>query len=176
MQDFIIRPAVDADVPAIMAVMQQSVAALQNPDWFVPDNEAYIRAHIDGPGGFCMVAQAADGELAAYFTIKLAGAAPDALGRLLGMDETALAATAQVDSSCVAPPYRGNSLEGKLLQAAEARMQTAAAPYRHYLGTVHPANAASLNTLLHRGYHIAAENLMCYGGKLRHILRKDMER
>ena len=35
------------------------------------------------------------------------------------MSEEELNTTAQMDSCCVAPPYQGNGLEGKLQQMAE---------------------------------------------------------
>lgn len=172
--EFILRPARPADAEEIMRVMHTAMAGLKDEAWFAPDDAAYIRAHIDGPEGFCLVAEAQEAgkhPLAAYFTVKLAGTAPDALGRILHMTEKELACTAQMDSCCVAPPYQGNGLEGRLLLAAEERLK--AMPYRHYLATVHPDNAASLYTGLHRGYRIAAENVRCYGGKLRVVLQKD---
>ena len=86
--------------------------------------------------------------------------------------EEALLRTAQMDSCCVAPRYQGHHLEGRLLLAAEARLR--GTPYQHFVGTVHPDNAASLYTALHRGYRIAAANCLCYGDKLRHIVQKDV--
>ena len=171
--EFCIRPARREEVPAIMEVMHAAMAAMRHQEWFLPDDEAYIRTHIDDAGGFCLVAEAPDGGLAAYFTVKYAGLAADALGRQLGFDEEALLHTAQMDSCCVAPRYQGHHLEGLLLLAAEARLR--GTPYRHFVGTVHPDNAASLYTALHRGYRIAAANCLCYGDKLRHIVQKDVE-
>lgn len=170
--DYALRPATVGDVPAIMAVMAAARAALPVQDWFVPDDEAYIRGHIDSAAGFCLVAQAPDGTVAAYLTVKLAGAAPDALGRLVGMGVPQLMRTAQMDSCCVAPGHRGNSLEGALLLTAE-RCLRARGTARCALATVHPDNAASLYSFLHRGYCLAAAEQRCYGGKRRHILRKD---
>lgn len=171
---FLIRPAEKADVPAIMSVMRAAQAQLPVADWFVADDETYLYDHLSGPAGFCQVATTEHGQVAAYFTVKLAGTAPDALGHFLGMRVCELAATAQMDSCCVAPCYQGNSLEGKLLLSAEARLRRyPGGPWRHALGTVHPDNAASLYSFLHRGYRIAAADQLCYGGKRRHILQKD---
>ena len=173
--DFRIRPAAAADVPQILAVMDRARAALPVPEWFVADDAAYLHAHLDGPLGFCLVAETPGRSLAAYFTVKLAGTAPDALGRYLSLDDQALRQTAQMDSCCVAPPYRVHSLEGRLMQLAEQRLlDWPDRPYRHCLGTVHPDNAASLYSFLHRGYRIAAADVLCYGGKRRHILQKDL--
>ncbi len=171
---FLIRPAQQDDVSAIAAVMRAAMEQLPEPDWFVPDDEEYLCAHLAGPAGFCQVATTMDGTLAAYFTVKLAGTAPDALGHYLEMDEAGLCATAQMDSCCVAPLYQGNSLEGKLLLSAEERLRRyPGGPWKCALGTVHPDNLASLYSFLHRGYWIAAADQSCYGGKRRHILRKD---
>lgn len=98
---------------------------------------------------------------------------PDALGWQLGMSEEELNTTAQMDSCCVAPPYQGNGLEGKLLLMAEDTLR--GSRYRHLLATVHPDNAASLYTGLHRGYTIAANHVICYGDKVRDILYKELE-
>lgn len=173
--DFLLRPAVPEDLPGILQVMHAAQRALACQDWFVPDTQEYFAAHIHSKAGFCQVAQAPDGALAAYFTVKLAGEADDALGRQLGMTGAALRACAQMDSCCVAPPYRGHSLEGRLMELAEGRLQAwPGRPYRHWLGTVHPDNAPSLYSFLHRGYRIAAADVRCYGGKRRHILQKDV--
>lgn len=172
---FELRPARPADVEAIMQVMADAMANLQHPEWFVPDDAVYMAEHISGPKGFCLVAEEkTTGALAAYFTVKLAGTAPDALGWQLGMSEEELNTTAQMDSCCVAPPYQGNGLEGKLLLMAEDTLR--GSRYRHLLATVHPDNAASLYTGLHRGYTIAANHVICYGDKVRDILYKELER
>ena len=76
--DFQIRPAAAADVPQILAVMDRARAALPVPEWFVADDAAYLHAHLDGPLGFCLVAETPGRGLAAYLTVKLAGTAPDA--------------------------------------------------------------------------------------------------
>ena len=171
---FELRPARPADVEAIMQVMADAMANLQHPEWFVPDDAVYMAEHISGPKGFCLVAEEkTTGALAAYFTVKLAGTAPDALGWQLGMSEEELNTTAQMDSCCVAPPYQGNGLEGKLLLMAEDTLR--GSRYRHLLATVHPDNAASLYTGLHRGYTIAANHVICYGDKVRDILHKELE-
>ena len=92
---FELRPARPADVEAIMQVMADAMANLQHPEWFVPDDAVYMAEHISGPKGFCLVAEEkTTGALAAYFTVKLAGTAPDALGWQLGMSKEELNTTA----------------------------------------------------------------------------------
>lgn len=173
MKKFVIRPAVAADLAPIMALIDATVRGMEKSEWFLPDTEEYMAAHLDGPGGFCLVAETAEEprELAAYHTVKLAGTAPDALGQYLGMSREELLMTAQMDSCCVAAKYRGNGLQGRLIDAVERRL--AGMPYRHYLATIHPDNAASLQNSLRHGYTVAATTL-CYGDKLRNIMRKDV--
>lgn len=173
--EFLLRPAVPGDLPGILKVMDAAQRALDCQEWFVPDDETYFASHIDSEEGFCFVAEAPGGDLAAYFTVKLAGDAPDALGRQLDMPDEQLNACAQMDSCCVAPPYRGHSLEGRLMELAEQRLRDwPGKPYLYCLGTVHPDNAPSLYSFLNRGYRIAAADVFCYGGKRRHILQKDL--
>ena len=91
--EYHIRNACPEDVPDILAIVRQSVAALEHcghGDWFVADDEAYLNAHLDGEQGFCLVAADTAGTVAAYFTVKFAGTAPDALGRMMGMGDAAL--------------------------------------------------------------------------------------
>lgn len=174
--EYAIRPARPEDVAAIMAVMESAMGAMTHPEWFYADDDGYIARHIDSADGFCLVAEAPDGTLAAYFTVKYAGTRPDALGWRLGMTGQQLLATAQMDSCCVAPAHQGHGLEGKLILAAEDRLRALPGhPIAHLVGTVHPDNAPSLTTALHRGYVIAAASAPCYGANIRHILRKELE-
>ena len=87
--DFLLRPARTDELPAIMEVMHAAMRSMAHPEWFFPDEEDYMRDHIDGPGGFCLVAEAPGGTLAAYFTVKFAGLDSGALGRKLGFSAAA---------------------------------------------------------------------------------------
>ena len=49
---FLIRPAQQDDVSAIAAVMRAAMEQLPEPDWFVPDDEEYLRAHLAGRPAF----------------------------------------------------------------------------------------------------------------------------
>ena len=148
--EFLLRPAVPGDLGGILDVMESARQILDCQEWFVPDDEAYFASHIDSEEGFAC-GRSPGGELAAYLP-SAGGEAPDALGRRLGMESTQLHACAQMDSCCVAPPYRGNSLEGRLMELAEQRLQNwPGKPYIHCLGTVHPDNAASLYSFFEPG-------------------------
>lgn len=66
---FRIRKAEMADVDEIMAVMHEAKNDKEHPDWFVSDDEEYVRTHIEEQG-FVIVAQTADGSVAGFFLIK----------------------------------------------------------------------------------------------------------
>ena len=59
---FRIRKAEMADVDEIMAVMHEAKNDKEHPDWFVSDDEEYVRTHIEEQG-FVIVAQTADGSV-----------------------------------------------------------------------------------------------------------------
>ena len=61
---FRIRKAEMTDVDEIMAVMHEAKNDKEHPDWFVSDDEEYVRTHIEEQG-FVIVAQTADGSVAA---------------------------------------------------------------------------------------------------------------
>ena len=58
-----------ADMDGIMAVMYEAQNDKTHPDWFVSDDEEYVRAHMK-EHGFVIVAQAADDSVAGFFLIK----------------------------------------------------------------------------------------------------------
>ena len=154
--DFLLRPAVPDDLGEILRVMHVSRRALACQDWFVPDTEAYFASHIDSGEGFCYVAQAPAGELAAYFTVKLAGEAADALGRQLGMQGAELRACAQMDSCCVAPPYRGRSLEAVSythLDVYKRQLAVLGEPFALVLGQ-EGGGVRSQCQLVHKHHHL----------------------
>ena len=83
---FRIRKAEMADVDEIMAVMHGAKNDKEHPDWFVSDDEEYVREHIEEQG-FVIVAQTADGSVAGFFLIKYPENREDNLGTYLDFDE-----------------------------------------------------------------------------------------
>ena len=67
--EFQVRKAEPADVRGIMRIMEQAGKCHIHPEWFVADDEAYVRAHLEQKG-FSVVAEASDGEIAGFFIIK----------------------------------------------------------------------------------------------------------
>ena len=81
---FRIRKAEMTDVDEIMAVMHEAKNDKEHPDWFVSDDEEYVRTHIEEQG-FVIVAQPADGSVAGFFIIKYPENREDNLGTYLLM-------------------------------------------------------------------------------------------
>ena len=65
---FRIRKAEMTDVDEIMAVMHEAKNDKEHPDWFVSDDEEYVRTHIEEQG-FVIVAQTADGSVAGFLIL-----------------------------------------------------------------------------------------------------------
>ena len=86
---FRIRKAEMTDVDEIMAVMHEAKNDKEHPDWFVSDDEEYVRTHIEEQG-FVIVAQTADGSVAGFFLIKYPENREDNLGTYLDFDEEQL--------------------------------------------------------------------------------------
>ena len=66
---FLIRQATQEDVPGIMDIMAEAAADQEHPDWFVSDDEAYVRKHIS-EHGYTIVARTVDGQTAGFFIVK----------------------------------------------------------------------------------------------------------
>ncbi len=175
MAEFKIRRAEAADVNGIAQVMELARRTMENGEWFAADDGLWIENHIERQG-FTMVAEVKKeqgaGEIAGFFIIAFPDTGEENLGRELHLTDSQLSLVAHMDSVCVRPRYRGNHLQGRLLEAAERELL--GLPQQYFLCTVHPDNHASLNTMLGHGYVIVATREK-YHGRLRHILYKKKE-
>ena len=171
LHDFIIRKGIYEDIDKITAVMEQVKDCMENPEWFVADDRSWIETHIKEKG-FIMLAEAETSEIAAFFIVAFPESDENNLGRELMLTGRELELVAHMDSAAVCLKYRGNHLQGRLLQAAEKELEKY--PHQYFLCTVHPDNHASLHTMLLHGYVIVATKEK-YHGRLRHILYKRKE-
>ena len=166
--EFIIRKAQKEDLPGIMKIMEEARRDSEHPDWFVADDENYVREHLD-QNGFTVIAQAQDGTVAGFFLIKYPDL-EDNLGRYLDFKEDQLAQVAVMDSAAVGSAYRGNGLQGKMLETAEAFLDREKI---HYLMcTIHPDNRFSRQNMEKHGYEVK-KITECYGWLMRCILLKE---
>lgn len=166
---FIIRRAADGDVPGIMAVMDEAKNLSEHPEWFVADDEDFVRRHLSEEG-FVIVAVAEDGQIAGFFLVK--EPRPDEnLGVYLDFDSEKLKQVAVMDSAAVGTAYRGNGLQGRMLKEAEKTLDTQ--KFRYLMCTIHPENIYSLQNMQRHGYEVK-KTVQCYGGLPRHILLKEL--
>ena len=63
-----IRKAEMTDVDEIVAVIHEAKNDKEHPDWFVSDDDEYVRTHIEEQG-FVIVAQTADGSVAGFLSL-----------------------------------------------------------------------------------------------------------
>lgn len=166
--DFVIRRAVSSDVSGIMELMEEARCNTEHPDWFFADNEEFVRKHLD-TAGFVIVAEAEAGEIAGFFLVK--EPEPDEnLGAYLDFDREKLARVAVMDSAVVGSAWRGNGLQGKMLEKAEEFLDKE--KFIYLMCTIHPDNKYSLHNMQKHGYEVK-KTTECYGGLIRHILLKE---
>ena len=186
-----IRRGCQEDVKDIVYVMEEAVRSMERPEWFVSDDETFIREHIEKKG-FTMVAERQIGEndpeaetaplvpfapftsrIGAFLIVKFPGLSEKNLGHILGMPNEQLLKVAHMESAAVLPSWRGMGLQGRLLKAAEKELL--GGPHTRLMATVHPDNRFSLENFLREGYEVKA-TVRRYGGLLRHVLLKDVSK
>ena len=74
MKHITINRAEQADVDAIMQLMQEAVDTVKVSDWFLPDNRQYIEEHIRDRG-FTLKALSSNNEILAFFYCRSSGRA-----------------------------------------------------------------------------------------------------
>ena len=169
--EFLIRKAGPADVRGIMRIMEQAGTCHIHPDWFVADDETYVSAHLEQKG-FIVVAEASDGEIAGFFIVKYPDK-DDNLGTCLGFDDRQLSQVAVMDSTAVDNAFRGNGLQGRMLETAENLLDPDRFVY--LMCTVHPENRFSRHNMESHGYQVK-KIARCYSGLERCILLKERGR
>lgn len=167
--EFTIKKAVAEDVDGIMAVMEEAKNSQEHPEWFVADDEAFVRRHLSGKG-FVIVAVVEDGQIAGFFLVKEPESGEN-LGVYLDFDSEKLKQVAVMDSAAVGAAYRGNGLQARMLEAAEKELDTQS--FKYLMCTIHPENIYSLQNMQRHGYEVK-KTVRCYGGLLRHILLKEL--
>lgn len=156
------------DVDGIMEIMEEVRCNTEHPDWFVADDEAFVRAHL-ADRGFVIVAETMDGRIAGFFLVK-EPEDNENLGVYLGFEKEKLARVAIMDSAAVGSEFRGHGLQGKMLEAAEAILDKER--FSYLMCTVHPDNLYSLRNMQKHGYEIKTKT-RCYGSLERDILLKE---
>ena len=168
-EEFSIDTAAERDLPELLAIMEEAAADPVHPEWFISDDEAYMRSHLTGKG-FIAAARSREGEAAGFFMIKFPQPGEEQLADFLDFSEEQKGRTAVMDSAVVRKKYRGHGLQKKLLKYCEEVLEKEG--YRYFLCTVHPDNVFSLKNMENGGFRIV-KRVNCYGGKDRFILQKN---
>ena len=168
--EFIIRKAQASDVAGIMSVMEEARRNTLNPEWFVADDEEFVREHLEG-NGFVIVAQCTDtDQIAGFFLVKYPEDEEN-LGHYLEFNEEQLSHVAVMDSAAVGGCYRGNGLQGRMLEAAEKLLDKNR--FYYLMCTIHPDNkfsrhnmeshvTGSLNVFNHQSNVDIDNRIVCY--------------
>lgn len=162
------------NLPEIMEIMENARQSVKEAEWFVADEEAYVRQVLEGNGFLVGAREEKSRELVGFFMVFYPEA-QDNLGQYAGLTGEELGKVVYMDSAAVKERYRGNGLQGRMLQKAEALLREEQTEkgqdVQYYMCTVHPNNHSSLYTMKKNGYEIVAREKL-YGGLDRYILCK----
>lgn len=164
-----ILPGTKSDVPVIRRLMEEVLAGMERPEWFVIDEEAFLERHVETEGFTLKAVDRDSGAMAAFLVVRLPMDAEDNLGEYLNLNREERRKTAHIESAAVAEHYRGLGLQGRLLREAMDRIRKLDIEWM--MATVHPDNAPSRNTFLHAGFEAVTETEK-YGGLVREILAR----
>ena len=167
--EFQIEKMTIKNLPEIMEIMENARQSVKEAEWFVADEEAYVRQVLERNGFLVGAREEKSRELVGFFMVFYPEA-QDNLGQYAGLTGEELGKVVYMDSAAVKERYRGNGLQGRMLQKAEAQTEKGQ-DVQYYMCTVHPNNHSSLYTMKKNGYEIVAREKL-YGGLDRYILCK----
>ena len=163
-----IRKALASDAPQIFSIMNAVANETKDTGRFIGDSLQYIISHIENDG--CIFVCESTGAIAGFIIIDIPGDKPHNLGLDIGLSGNKLTTVAHMDSIALLPKFRGLGISKALIQHGEEYLKGLG--YTNFLATVHPDNAASLNSFLSLGYKIKS-TVPKYGNFLRHIIYKE---
>ncbi len=179
--EFKIVRAVPEDAVELDRIMQTVAAGMENPEWFMKDDLAYIKGHIGSvpltlsDEGFILkavITEEGKEQTAGFFMVAFLGAVEKNLGNHIALPKEKLERVAHMDSVVILPPFRGYGLQRRFLAEAERVIKTET-DYTILMATIHPDNKYSLNNAKANGYEVVAEALK-YGGFRRYIIKKEI--
>ena len=164
-----IRKGSIADTEDFIMLLDSVRQGMEHPEWFYLDPPEYVRQQMEN--GTMQLWVAMDKEkLAGALSALILGEDPNNYGFDLGLSREDRALAVNMDSAAVYPQYRGQGIQAKLLEQAEAELKRSGKGI--LLCTVHPDNHFSLSNVLKQGYRIQRK-LEKYGS-VRYLLRKDI--
>ena len=168
-QEFIFRVAEAKDAQKIHNLMVEVYEQLENKSLYVCDDLAFVKRHISHEG-FTVVACTKEDKIVGSLILRIPDE-EDNLGKDIGFSEKKCQSVIHVESAVVAPLYRGNALQRRMLQIAEAMIDRV--KYSYLMATVSPDNPASYKTLESLGYELIVTKEK-YDGLMRRIYRKEL--
>jgi ribosomal protein S18 acetylase RimI-like enzyme len=170
--EFTIEKAKPQDADAIADVIRQVYEAMEHKEWYVADNAEYTSRILSTGAGIGYLAREKEsGAIAGILLVTIPGDAPENLGNDIGFTLEQRLATAHMESAAVLDAYRGNHLQYRLMQTAEAEL--AREGWRYLMCTVHPENRFSRGNVERQGYRLMKIKEK-YGGCLRGIFLKEL--
>lgn len=171
---FQIRFAGEADLDQVMELLEEIQKKMEYPEWFAVDDREFMQERFaDNGEGFAVIAQTEDGTVAGCFLVDIPAEDERNMGYDLGYTKEQRAFTAHMDMAVVSPSFRGYHLQDLMMEKCEEELKERGFVY--LMATVHPDNRYSLQNVIKRGYKIMATKEK-YGGLIRHILCKKIER
>lgn len=168
MEVFLIKQATSEDAEEIYKVMQTVHSRLVDKSTYVCDRWEDVKAMLT-ENGLGVVALNREQKMVGCLLCKYPGDSQENLGRDIRLPEPELVKVVHAESAVVLEEYRGNSLQSKMLQAAERLIDKE--KYRFLIATVSPDNPASFKTLEQNGFQYIVTKEK-YGGLLRRVYRK----
>ena len=166
-QYFYIRIAEEKDAQKIHNLMVEVYEQLENKSLYVCDDLAFVKRHISHEG-FTVVACTKEDKIVGSLILRIPDE-EDNLGKDIGFSEEKCQSVIHVESAVVAPLYRGNALQRRMLQIAEVMIDRV--KYSYLMATVSPENPASYKTLESLSYELIVTKEK-YDGLMRRIYRK----
>lgn len=165
-----IRKAKMEEASKIAGLIEEVYENMEQKVWYVPDNEEYtLRMMESGKGVVYEAVDEETGEMAGILMATYPGVCEENLGNEIGLSVNQLLDVVHMESAAVRPAYRGQGLQGRLMEEAE---KEAAERGKHYLMcTIHPDNRFSKANAVNRGYHVMKTKEK-YGGLIRDIMLK----
>jgi len=167
--DFTFRKGTAADSELLIRFLDEVKAGMLQQEWFYLDPPEAVRTML-AEGTMELWLATAEDRLAGVFTVLHPGLQEQNYGYDLGLGERELLQVIHMDTAAVHPRYRGQGLQGRMVQMAEEALSGKGR--RILLSTVHPENRFSLKNMLAQGYRI--EKRVAKYGSERCILRKEI--
>lgn len=169
-----IENAKPEDAGQIAAFLKCVRDGMEEPDWFVADEEAYIKELLETGRGFIWKVLCCPSDcLGAVLSVWIPGDSPENLGCDAGLSQSALKLAAHIDSVAVSPQLRGKGLQHRLMELAERRLWQQG--FRYLFCTVHPDNRFSRNNMEKCGFY-SIKRTKKYGGLPREVMGKKLEK